>query len=1567
MFSYLARHNKAIAYFFAALLYTEALSASYNAAAAISSSPRYQLYAGLLTERPTVAVPSSASPSIAPPIKRKDEKKYAADDFTTGPTQPEMQSFQSVNANNMVDLFTGDFSYNIPLLDVGGYPINIHYQSGATMDQEASWVGLGWNINPGVITRTMRGLPDDFRGDSDAVRKVVSMKPNRTLGVNFGMTAELFGKSVDITVSNGILHNTYKGWGVEQSLSVNVNAGIGAKGSLTSSLGISNSSQDGLSISPSIGFNLSRQENKSGGGITIGTSYNSRYGIQSLQLTGQVKQFLNSYKNTNYSGGTGITSYISFAKPSFTPRVQTPFTSQQFTFTLKGGGELFGLHPNGFLRGYGSVQRIENEDTSVIVPAFGYLYYEQAKENKEVLLDFNREKETMYRQKTPHIAIPIYTYDTYNISGEGTGGMFRPYRGDIGFVYDNSMTSKSKSGNFSLEFGTGATAHGGTDISVVNAETSSGPWLSGNFLKEATSFREKDSTFENVYFKNPGEKTVVDEEFYDKIGDENLVRVDLAPLNGNNQPEFSATRNLSMFKNNRLVGKRTLTANSLRIKRDKRTQSISYLTASEAAIVGLDTRIKSYNINAFPSASCDTNYIQLSRVDEFKKSYHLSQITVLNPDGRRYIYGLPLYNVSQTEVTMSAKTSNGNNNTGMVKYTPGTDNTTRNTNGKDGYYSREDVPSYAHSFLLSGIISPDYVDIKGDGITEDDNGDAIKFNYSQIYGLKNPLRWRAPFRQDSASYNEGLKTDNRDDKGSYSYGTREVWYLNSVESKSMIATFVLDTDEPRKDSYGVLGENGGRDNNQKLYRLKKINLFTKADLIKNGANAKPIKTVHFEYSYQLCRKNPASVGDSGKLTLKKIWFSYNNNNKGKLNPYSFTYHETNPEHNSKSYDRWGNYKDPSKNPGTSGSPLTNADYPYVLQDQMKSADGTTWDSADAASIAGIWSLKEIKLPSGGKIKVTYESDDYAYVQNKRAMQMFSLAGFGSSSGAAVNSTQLYTPGSQPVDYRYVFINVPSAVNSKSEVYSKYLEGVTKLYFKVLVKMPPDRWGSGYEYVPVYADIRNYGVKGSPSDKRIWIELAPVTSTENPVATAAIQFLRLNLPSKAYPFSEPGDNINLSTAIQMIGTVIDNVKNAVSSFERNARKKNWCNTISLEKSFVRLNNPFYKKLGGGHRVKKVEIDDNWDAMTANAQKRTVFGQLYDYSKVVSVNGVPTTISSGVASFEPGIGNDENPFRVPFKLYSEKEGILAPTDYVYAEEPFAETFFPAPMVGYSKVRVTPLNKDKKSSTGFQETEFYTSQDFPTIVELTPLDNETKKTFNPRINNFFRIEAKNHVTLSQGFKVELNDMNGKVKSQASYAQNDLKNPISYTYNYYRFKNDDANQKSLSSVADVVDSANGVVRKNAQMGKEIELMVDVREQVSVTRGGSLQVNVDAFPILAIPFVAVIVLPAPTSEENRFRSVSVLKVVNKYGLLDSVIHIEKGSRVSTRNMIYDAETGDVLLSQTNNEFDDPIYNFSYPAHWAYSGMSLAYKNLGTVFKKVRFQQGKMFDANTCRSHRTVF
>src|SRR5690606_36333482 len=88
---------------------------------------------------------------------------------------------------------------------------------------------------------------------------------------------------------------------------------------------------------------------------------------------------------------------------------------------------------------------------------------------------------------------------------------------------------------------------------------------------------------------------------------------------------------------------------------------------------------------------------------------------------------------------------------------------------------------------------------------------------------------------------------------------------------------------------------------------------------------------------------------------------------------------------------------------------------------------------------------------------------------------------------------------------------------------------------------------------------------------------------SPLAMAAIQFLRLNLPSKAYPGSDIGDNVDPAAAVKMLFSLADNITNTVRSFEKNARTRGWAGTVDLSRTFIRLNNPFYKKYGGGLRV------------------------------------------------------------------------------------------------------------------------------------------------------------------------------------------------------------------------------------------------------------------------------------------------------------------------------------------------------------------------------------------------
>ncbi len=54
--------------------------------------------------------------------------------------------------------------------------------------------------------------------------------------------------------------------------------------------------------------------------------------------------------------------------------------------------------------------------------------------------------------------------------------------------------------------------------------------------------------------------------------------------------------------------------------------------------------------------------------------------------------------------------------------------------------------------------------------------------------------------------------------------------------------------------------------------------------------------------------------------------------------------------------------------------------------------------------------------------------------------------------------------------------------------------------------------------------------------------------------------------------------------------------------------------------MRLSCPDYKKLGGGYRVKRVEVFDNWNKMTG--QRDQVYGQTYSYTTTENIDGQKT---------------------------------------------------------------------------------------------------------------------------------------------------------------------------------------------------------------------------------------------------------------------------------------------------------------------------------------------------------
>jgi hypothetical protein len=1121
--------------------------------------------------------------------------------LTGGPSQPEVDTFTPISSSDMVDLFTGDFKYNIPLMTVGDYPINLIYNSNPSMDQEASWVGLGWNINPGAMNRNMRGLPDDFKGD--VIRKEFNMKDNKSWGVDLGAKVKVLGLpipknapadsaglfSLNMSFNVGVSSNNYRGYGVSLGISPAISASKASGGGLTGSLGMQVSSQDGTTISADAG--IMRENAKNTLEAKVGSSYNTRTGLKELTLkaSSQKNIHVSDYNHVQYEKGTndeatgsvsGGASF-SFGSPTFTPTINMPLDNTTFNLAGTIGGAFIGLHNNITISGYWSRQTLQSKVREL--PAYGYMNSSQADNGS--LLDFNREKDGPYNKSIPNLAIPNFTYDLFSATGEGIGGQFRAYRGDIGILYDNYTQSGSTSMDAGIQLGLGNLFHGGVNIQDVQVNTISKKWQDDNFLINSMDFVRTTPYvgYEKCYFKSPCEFTLADTTLFHKIGEEYPVRGGL--LHG--YPSiFSNTAVLQKFslQGASSIGLLNASTPTYHEDRVRRAQYLSYFTSEEAEAAGLDKDILNFIPDSLPyRPGCDIScngrfripydHVGFNIIPRSSHPYHhISEMTVTKTDGKKYVYGVPAYNNIERDVTFACKDLPADVN-GLVDYYPNVDNNKdHNSHGIDNYFTSEEIPGYAYSYLLSGILSPDYIDRTGNGITTDDNGEAIRFNYSRV-NLN--YHWRVPYEENYANYNPGLNASHGsstssvgDAKASYCYGTKELWYVHSIESKNMLAQFYL---SDRLDGLGVVGENGGKNSNDKQKLLREIRLYSKTDLIKYGNDAIPVKTVHFVYDYSLCKGLPntatgvytntageydyympsSNVNEGGKLTLRKVYFTYGNNTRGQLNSYQFNYSAFNPNYGHKKFDRWGNYKD---NAGV--IPVENSDFPYTIQDKAL---------ADQFSTA--WNLEEILLPSGGTIHVNLESDDYAYVQNKRAGQMFFINSFGFANGTTCTPQGNNLFGSPYANA--VIINVGDNSNYRT----RFLDGLNYIYYRTEVDIGNT---SVYDYLSGYAEIdkSDNNWSGAINSDQIWVRVKLKTDEHVfPICAQGWQFLKNNYPEIAYPGSnDPGNDLGdaLLGLISSMGEIIDNI----TGWESHAIQEHWSQYVNLSKSFVRLTNPDY---------------------------------------------------------------------------------------------------------------------------------------------------------------------------------------------------------------------------------------------------------------------------------------------------------------------------------------------------------------------------------------------------------
>ncbi|WP_121356784.1 hypothetical protein [Flavisolibacter nicotianae] len=1491
--------------------------------------------------------------------------------LTSGPVQPEMKSFESIGTSNMVDLFTGDFAYNIPLLDVGGYPVNLSYHSGSGLDDEASWVGHGWSLNPGAVNRQMRGLPDDFNG-SDEVMKEKNMKDHVTKGINLRVKLDLLGipalskasqkmkgskkakkLKVSPSISIGVKHDNYRGIGTQLGLNVGLSLGEvfatdktkgkgdEKKGADTTydfvpgadaKFGLDLSSLDGASAN--VNFDVikkftDKQNSELSG--AVGFPYNSRSGLQQMTLGAS---FSNDFFKQNKLLSTlspSVSSSISFVGNSYTPTVDFPTNNTAFTLDISGGAQIQPFYVGGGITGFYTKQKLAFK--SIRKPAYGFLHSELGKEDLNALMDINREKDIPYNQKINYLPIPVPTNDLFSVSSQVGGGQYRIYRGSSGVFFDAQSEGVSNDASLGLELGFGSYFDVGADLHFQHARSATKKWAAQNpFLSVGDFKSSSEALFEKAYFKRVGEPVMADESYATKQNFLDPVAVKLEDrffkrgLDGAATTTVLRTTKKKMYSPGEMV----------REHRDIRNNSFTYLTAAEATLHGLSKTINSYPINTLVLSDCinPDSISKFPRVEfpvslgrrgssktKNRRPHHISEIKVIAEDGKRMVYGIPVYNKYQEEVSFSVDEDLSKRNEGIIEYNHNNvtgDNSTNNKKGRDNYYSREIMPGYATSYLLTEVLSPDYVDKKGDGVTDDDLGTAVKINYTK---LTQDYKWRTPY--DKANYNEGFLSDKKDDKANYVYGEKEIWYMHSIESKTMLALFVMDD---RDDGLGVLNNAGGKNMAMRLKKLKEIRLYSKSDLIENKndlTKVSPIKTVHFEYDYSIQNNLPNNASGGGKLTLKKLYFTFGTNGKGVLNPYEFQYNIDRQynDYQVRQYDRWGGFKSAAANPGG----LNNSEFPYTLEDKALSDQ-----------FAGLWQLNKITLPSGGQIDIAYEADDYAFVQNKRASEMCFVSGIGSEgmSSGLIDANEILVHLPKPLSS---FGNFSDSTERKNALRFRYFNNLNYLYFKLFVDLDH----SGHkEFVPGYAKILDFKYV---NDNTVAIKLEKWGDERgratNPAAFTAWQFMKDNLPQLAYPGYEnlDDDRSDFAKAVKSLATALGNIKELTQGFSGIARRKGYCDNVDLQKSWVRLTSPDLKKIGGGSRVKKVSVSDAWaDMVNSDNGKTASYTQEYSYTtQMDDEKGKPVEISSGVASYEPLIGSDENPFHKPI-FYQQKVPLFL-TSHSYLEEPFGESFFPSPVVGYSKVTVKNIGSGQSaSSTGSVINEYYTAKDYPTKVQVLTL--EKRKPGFEKILKLLKISIRDLVGLSQGYVVENNDMHGKPKMVTVLNQGG--SPISTQEYIYKTENKLAELKTLSNNVKLLFPDGS--QHDGTIGQEVEVFTDMRQQTTENYGLRIQASGGSGAIGPFPLPFAFPGVGPNNEYRSYRASSTIKLVNKFSLLEKVVKTENGSSITTENLAWDPFTGEVLLTKVQNEFDDPVYNFTYPAHWAYDRMGQAYRNVGT-------------------------
>ncbi len=879
--------------------------------------------------------------------------------LTAGPTAPEYSSFEPVDTTNMVNLATGDFTYNIPLLEVpgseGGYPLSLSYHAGISPDEEASWVGLGWTLNPGAINRMVNIYPDDFNSSSESVHDAWPGGVSSTISGGAGWGPFYMG----LTYAN----DTYKGCGVGMdgavgypptagaNVGVGLSFGVGPYGGGYVGLGVyAGTPGAGENASVNLGVMYS-EDTKGDGDWSVSGGAGAGYGGKAGNFS-----FL-GVSMTSQGGGRGSFTGLGLSAAGINQKVND--------ITINASGFFVPIPlPYGFSVSFGMTKTRYYLDQRDITVMNGSLYPMTMSAN-----DLNKNSFDSYSLKDisatsfldqnadNELGGSLPAFDSYEVLGQGIGGTMQPQYYEYAPTYRKDYNTGTNL-HFTKERYTGASSIG---FRFVND-------FSNKYVYDASSVTSTMDCASNSIVKQ-GKNNAA----------RNVANIGFDRANG----YLAGSKSVRWYTNRQMIN------------------SPGNLMKSD-----------SYWGNNIIAAGYGLNMPD-----------QIAGFAITNESGVTYHYALPVYNLEKTSYIGQTTSSYSRTTEDFTPYAYNwllTGITGPDFVDRDGSNTISDADWGYWVKFEHGLWSDQYQwRNPAIGTHRDIDADTEFFSYGkkQCYYL-NAIHTRthtALFIKDIRNDGKGVSDKNAGGFDPKTDGTGNITGLPVAslrldrvmlfENKSLERIIQASTNPSRSTYQGLfdLSVSSQTNLNSTIITDASVNAydpsskgiqyvnnsnknFHKADNVLDVYDISAsllkylqsvaIREIEFDNNYyDLCTGTPNSfplnynTGQktnnnlTGKLTLKGIK-TFGRNHFQTIPPTTFEYSSNNPTYNKDKKDMWDSYCADCIDEATATNQSSKKEY-YPR-----------YTSTVGAQLVDAWSLTKINSPLGANIKIEYESDEY---------------------------------------------------------------------------------------------------------------------------------------------------------------------------------------------------------------------------------------------------------------------------------------------------------------------------------------------------------------------------------------------------------------------------------------------------------------------------------------------------------------------------------------------------------------------------------------------------------------